>query len=107
MMVGADHDQLEKVRNQLMHLTKGWDAGQSRQLVRETVDEVVAPLVFAEALAIVDEHKREGRRVVIISVPCTKRTSPTISMRCCLPVTSLGAGEAAVGGVAVVTRRSG
>ena len=67
MMVGADHDQLEKVRNQLMHLTKGWDAGQIRQLVRETVDEVVAPLVFAEALAIIDEHKREGRRVVLIS----------------------------------------
>lgn len=67
MMVGADHDQLEKVRNQLMTLTKGWDAGQIRQLVRETVDEVVAPLVFAEALAIMDEHRREGRRVVIIS----------------------------------------
>lgn len=67
MMVGADHDQLEKVRGQLMHLTRGWDAGQIRQLVRETVDEVVAPLVFAEALAIIDEHRREGRRVVIIS----------------------------------------
>ena len=67
MMVGADHDQLEKVRSQLMNLTKGWDAGQIRQLVRETVDEVVAPLVFAEALAIMDEHRREGHRVVIIS----------------------------------------
>jgi HAD superfamily hydrolase (TIGR01490 family) len=67
MMVGADHDQLEKVRKQLMNLTTGWDAGQIRQLVRETVDEVVAPLVFAEALAIMDEHRREGRRVVIIS----------------------------------------
>ena len=66
-MVGADHDQLEKVRAQLMRLTTGWDAGQIRQLVRETVDEVVAPLVFAEALAIMDEHRREGRRVVIIS----------------------------------------
>lgn len=67
MMVGADHDQLEKVRTQLMNLTRGWDATQIRELVRETVDEVVAPLVFAEALAIMDEHRREGRRVVIIS----------------------------------------
>ena len=67
MMVGADHDKLEKVRGQLMNLTEGWDAGEIRQLVRETVDEIVAPLVFAEALAIMDDHRREGRRVVIIS----------------------------------------
>ena len=66
-MVGADHEQLEKMRNQLMNLTKGWDATQIRQLVRETVDEVVSPLVYAEALAIMDEHRREGRKVVIIS----------------------------------------
>ncbi len=67
MMVGADHDQLERVRDQMMELTKGWDAAQIRTLVRETVDEVVAPLVFAEALAIMDEHRRNGLRVVIIS----------------------------------------
>jgi HAD superfamily hydrolase (TIGR01490 family) len=67
MMVGADHDQIERVRDQMMDLTRGWDASQIRSIVRETVDEVVAPLVFAEALAIMDEHRREGRRVVIIS----------------------------------------
>lgn len=67
MMVGADHDQIERVRDQMMELTRGWDAAQIRSIVRETVDEVVAPLVFAEALAIMDEHRREGRRVVIIS----------------------------------------
>lgn len=67
MMVGADHDQLERVRDQMMELTKGWDSDEIRDLVRETVDEVVSPLVFAEALAIMDEHRRAGRRVVIIS----------------------------------------
>ncbi len=67
MMVGADHDQLERVRNQLMQLTRGWSSAEVRELVRETVDEVVSPLVFAEALAIMDEHRRAGRRVVIIS----------------------------------------
>jgi len=67
MMVGADHDQLERVRNQLMELTRGWSSAEIRELVRETVDEVVSPLVFAEALAIMDEHRRAGRRVVIIS----------------------------------------
>lgn len=67
MMFGADHDQLERVRDQLTGLTKGWDRRQIEELVAETVDEVVAPLVFAEALAIIDEHQRAGRLVVIIS----------------------------------------
>ncbi len=67
VMVGADHDQMEKVRGQLLALTKGWDRAQVGELVRETVDEIVAPLVYAEALAIIDEHHRAGRKVVIIS----------------------------------------
>lgn len=67
VMVGADHDQLEKVREQLLALTKGWDREQVGELVKETVDEIVAPLVYAEALAIIDEHHRAGRKVVIIS----------------------------------------
>ncbi|MDF1595935.1 MAG: HAD-IB family hydrolase [Acidimicrobiia bacterium] len=67
VMVGADHDQMEKVRGQLLALTKGWDRHQVGELVRETVDEIVAPLVYAEALAIIDEHHRAGRKVVIIS----------------------------------------
>lgn len=67
VMFGADHDQLERVREELTQLTKGWDKEEISSLVTETVDEVVAPLVYAEALAIIDEHHRAGRRVVVIS----------------------------------------
>lgn len=66
-MFGADHDQLEKVREELGDLTKGWKKREIEELVAETVDEVVSPLVFAEALALIDEHHRSGRRVIVIS----------------------------------------
>lgn len=66
-MVGADHDQLEKVRDQLTNLTMGWDQREIEALVEETVHDVVAPLVYADALAIIAEHRRVGRRVIIIS----------------------------------------
>lgn len=66
-MFGADHDQLERVRHELAELTKGWDKAEIERLVAETVDEVVAPLVYAEALVIIDQHQRAGRRVVVIS----------------------------------------
>lgn len=66
-MFGADHDQLERVRQELADLTKGWDKVEIERMVAETVDEVVAPLVYAEALVIIDQHQRAGRRVVVIS----------------------------------------
>ena len=64
---GADHAQMERAREEMLEITKGWDKTGIEELVREIVDEVVSPLVFAEALALIDEHRRVGRKVVIIS----------------------------------------
>jgi HAD superfamily hydrolase (TIGR01490 family) len=64
---GADHDQMAKVKEELSSLTAGWDAEEVRAVVEETVDEVISPLVYAEALAIIQEHKGSGRKVVVIS----------------------------------------
>ena len=64
---GADHDQLERVKEELAGLVQGWSREEVEGLVEETVDEVVTPLVYAEALAIIDQHKRDGHRVVVIS----------------------------------------
>ena len=64
---GADHDQLEKVKDELSSLTKGWSREVVEAVVEETVDEVITPLVYAEALATMEEHRGEGRRVVVIS----------------------------------------
>ncbi len=64
---GADHDQLVRVKEELANMTRGWDQEEVIALVEETVNEVVAPLVYAEALAIIDDHRRAGRRIVVIS----------------------------------------
>ncbi len=67
VLFGADHDQLEKTREMLMTLTKGWDRAEIERIVEETLDDVVAPLVYAEALFLIDEHLREDRKVYIVS----------------------------------------
>ncbi len=64
---GADHDQMERAKEELAAITKGWAREDVEALVTETVDEVVAPLVYAEALAIMEEHRGKGRKVVVIS----------------------------------------
>lgn len=67
MFFGADQEQLEKTRDALLELTRGWDRDEVERIVQETIDDVVAPLVYAEALFLIDEHFREGRRVFIVS----------------------------------------
>lgn len=64
---GADEGQLDRVKEELSNLTRGWERNEVVALVEETVDEVVAPLVYAEALAIIDDHRRAGRKVVVVS----------------------------------------
>ena len=67
VLFGADHSQMERVREALMALIKGWDSHQLEEIVAETLEDVVAPLVYAEALFLIDEHHREGRKVIIVS----------------------------------------
>lgn len=66
-LVGADHDQMEKMRAAMLDLSKGWEVERVRRLVRETIDEVIVPLVYTEALVLIDEHRAAGRDVWIIS----------------------------------------
>ncbi len=67
VLFGADEDQLERARDQLLMLTSGWHRAEIEQLVEQTIDEVADPIVYAEALTLIDQHKREGRRVIIVS----------------------------------------
>ena len=66
-LVGADHTKMEQMRRAALDLTQGWDAQHVRELVRETVEEVIAPLVYAEALEVIGDHRRAGRDVWIVS----------------------------------------
>jgi len=67
VLFGADQDQLEKTRDALLRLTKGWDRAEVEAVVEEALEEIVSPIVYAEALFLIDEHLREGRKVFIVS----------------------------------------
>jgi HAD superfamily hydrolase (TIGR01490 family) len=58
---------MEKLREAMLSLTKGWNQEHIADIVRETLDEVISPIVFAEALELFDQHHAAGRHVVIIS----------------------------------------
>jgi HAD superfamily hydrolase (TIGR01490 family) len=64
---GADHDQMEKMRQFMTQLCAGWDVATVREIVAETLHHVVDPLVYDEAVSLIDEHHGLGRDVVIVS----------------------------------------
>jgi HAD superfamily hydrolase (TIGR01490 family) len=67
MVVGADEEKMDRMREAMLTLTKGWDHVRVREIVRETLDQVITPVIYAEALELIEAHKREGRKTVIIS----------------------------------------
>ncbi|GAA0983953.1 putative phosphatase [Nocardioides aquaticus] len=77
---GADHDQMEKMRAFMSQLCAGWDVATVREIVAETLHHVVDPLVYDEAVSLIEEHHRAGRDVVIVSTSGSEVVEPIGAM---------------------------
>jgi HAD superfamily hydrolase (TIGR01490 family) len=64
---GADEQTMARTRDYLATLCKGWKVEQVRQIVAETLDELINPYVYAEAATLIGEHQAAGRDVVLVS----------------------------------------
>ncbi len=67
MILGADENKMEKLRESMLSLTRGWERDRVATIVEETFDEVVEPIIYDEALELIDHHRFHGRRIVLIS----------------------------------------
>jgi HAD superfamily hydrolase (TIGR01490 family) len=77
---GADEDQMERMRAFITSMCAGWDARQVREIVNETLHEIIDPLVYDEAVRLIDEHKAAGRDVVIVSSSGEELVAPIAAM---------------------------
>jgi HAD superfamily hydrolase (TIGR01490 family) len=75
-LAGADAQQMERLRAQLTTMVTGWDAGIVHDIVRETLHEIVDPLVYAEAADLIEEHRAAGREIVIVSSSGAEMVEP-------------------------------
>jgi len=64
---GADHDQMEKMRAYLSAMCAGWPVQTVRDIVAETLQAIVVPLVYDEAVRLIERHQAAGRDVIIVS----------------------------------------
>lgn len=67
MLVGADEAKMERVRESMLRLTRGWEQQRVKEIVRDALEVVIEPIVFAEARELLEQHAAAGRKVVIIS----------------------------------------
>ena len=65
--LGASEQKLARIRESVLSMTRGWDQAQVSELVREALDEVVEPIIYAEAIELIDQHRDAGRRTYIVS----------------------------------------
>jgi len=73
---GADHDQMERMRAYLSSMCAGWDVQQVKDIVSETLHELIDPIIYDEAATLIEEHHLAGRDVVIVSSSGSEVVAP-------------------------------
>ena len=66
-LFGADEAKMERMRDEAAKLTAGWEVEKVRRVVTEVLDEVITPLIYAEALELIHDHRAAGRLICIVS----------------------------------------
>ncbi|GLY14191.1 HAD-IB family hydrolase [Kineosporia rhizophila] len=77
---GADHTQMERMRQQVSRMVIGWEVQQVSDIVATTLSELIVPIVYEEATALIAEHHEAGRDVVIVSASGVELVEPIGAM---------------------------
>ncbi|MFI1074831.1 HAD family hydrolase [Streptomyces puniciscabiei] len=73
---GLDHDQMERMREYLSTLCRGWNVQQVREIVAETLHDLIDPIIYDEAASLIEEHHSASRDVVIVSTSGAEVVEP-------------------------------
>lgn len=74
--IGASPEKLEKLRESVLQLTRGWDQAEISGIVRDTLGDVIEPIVYDEALDRIRAHQRWGHKVFIVSASPEEVVAP-------------------------------
>ena len=67
LLNGADARRMDRMRDTITHLCRGWSVAQVREIVDQTLEELIVPMVHAEAVELIRQHQAEHRDVVLVS----------------------------------------
>ena len=64
---GASHESVRRAAEDGLILLRGFSPGEMRELVASAMEPILRPLVYAEPLRLVDQHRERGEPVYIVS----------------------------------------
>jgi HAD superfamily hydrolase (TIGR01490 family) len=67
---------MERIRDQLSELCRGWSADQVGEIVRRHLAQTIAPYVYARAQELLAEHSAAGHEVIIVSSSGQEMVAP-------------------------------
>ncbi len=73
---GAGHARMERMRRYLTDLSVGWSVQTVKDIVAETLHQIIDPMVYDEAVGLIEQHRAEGRAVVIVSTSGSEVVEP-------------------------------
>jgi HAD superfamily hydrolase (TIGR01490 family) len=77
---GADHKQMERLREQATRLCSGWHVDRVTEIVTAHLVDTIGPLVYTEARRLLAAHHEAGRDVIIVSTAGQEMVGPIGAM---------------------------
>jgi HAD superfamily hydrolase (TIGR01490 family) len=66
-LMGADETRMDRMRTQVGRLTAGWQVEKVKKVVEEVLEDVFTPLLYGEAVDLIESHRTAGRLLCIVS----------------------------------------
>lgn len=73
---GADEERMRRFRESALQMTRGWDHETVTSIVHHTLAEVIDPIVYDEAIVLIEGHRAAGRLVYLISASPEEIVAP-------------------------------
>ncbi|VEG29162.1 HAD family hydrolase [Actinomyces howellii] len=76
LLVGADEDHTARLMTHLARMSAGVERDRFQEVVREALATAIAPAVYAEALDLIEAHRRAGHDIVVVSASGAEMVEP-------------------------------
>jgi HAD superfamily hydrolase (TIGR01490 family) len=77
---GADHNQMERIKEQVGRLCCGWQVERVADIVAAHLADTIGPIIYAEARRLLEAHREAGRDVIIVSTSGQEMVRPIGAM---------------------------
>jgi len=79
-LAGAGHTRMERIRDQVSALCRGWQADVVTQIVTEGLRQTIVPHVYSGAHTLLKQHQQDGHDVIIVSTSGQEIVGPIGAM---------------------------